>query len=387
MSSLSSCAAEPALPAEQAAAIPADPVVAAAEPDHKGELYGPHCYMIPPQKLAELRELQPWRPVVAAALAWLCIFALVKGFLYFPEAIYLYPLVVLLIAGRAGVFLQLAHEAGHGLIARGKFNDWFGKWIATYPIGLDLKGYREPHLRHHACVNQKCDPLSDSEKYRITDVRNPRLWLLFLKDALGLTALTIRFQYEQPVANKYKDDIKDYLETREGYVAYQAASGNTLWLSFKKYASIALMQTIILGALFSFNVVHYLLLWIVPLITAHMVLMRIRGIAEHGLGLQRHEDVEKKTKGMFYTRSFGTPMNRYWFTPLLWLERALIGSLDVYYHHEHHLYPKVPYYNLHKVHALVAEQVHKNNPEVYAPGYFVCLFYNLRHGKAQAVEA
>jgi len=99
--------------------------------------------------------------------------------------------------------------------------------------------------------------------------------------------------------------------------------------------------------LFKFNPLHYLFLWLIPLMTAHMFLMRVRGIAEHGLGIQLGvKNLAEKTRGIFYTRSFGTPVNRYPFPFLLWLERFLIGSLNVYYHHEHHLYPKVPYYNL-----------------------------------------
>ena len=110
-----------------------------------------------------------------------------------------------------------------------------------------------------------------------------------------------------------------------------------------------------------------------------MVLMRVRGIAEHGLGIQLGiKDLKDKTKGLFYTRSFGTSMNQYSFKPWVWLERFLIGSLNVFYHHEHHLYPKIPYYNLHRIHELVREKVAERNPNVYAQGYFACLFPNLK---------
>jgi fatty acid desaturase len=340
-------------------------------------LYGPRCYRIDQAELTELRELKPWKPALAAALNWVWIFAIVRGFLSFPEYCwYFYPVVIFLIAGRAGLFLQLAHEAGHNLISKGRFNDWFGNWMATHPLGLDLKSYREPHLRHHACVNQVCDPVSDREKYRICEIKNPRLWLLFLKDILGITAISIKFLYESPEANRFEHHIQDYLETEEGYTSYRPSNATSRLQSLKTLASIGLVQLLILAGIFWMNPIHYVLLWLVPLMTAHMVLMRVRGIAEHGLGLQVHAaDLEEKSRGLYYTRSFGTPTNRYAFFPLIWLERALIGSLRVYYHHEHHLYPKVPYYNLHGIHALIAERVRTNNPNTYAKGYFACLFF------------
>ena len=340
-------------------------------------LYGPRLYQLDKQTLEELKILKPYRPVLSAVGAWLWIFLLVKTYLWFPSLKFFYPVFAFLIAGRAGVFLQLVHEAAHGLVSQGKFNHWFGNWIAAYPIGLDLRGYQEGHSRHHVCTNQKCDPISDSEKYRICNIKNPKIWLLFLKDILGITALSVRFMYDQPSANlKHRDIVES--EYEETSAPVQVLSESSLKKTIKKYASISFIQLLILGLLFNFNLIHYLLLWLVPLMTAHMVLMRVRGIAEHGLGIQLGvKNLEEKTQGSFYTRSFGTPVNHYSFPFFVWLERFLIGSLDVYYHHEHHLYPTVPYYNLHRIHQLISEKVKASNPNVYAKGYFACLFFNL----------
>lgn len=342
--------------------------------------YGPGLYKLDKAVLSDLKTLKPYKPVLAAIHAWFWIIVMVKSFLHFPQLVYFYPIIVLFIAGRAGVFLQLAHEAGHRLIAsNAKFNDWFGNWIATYPIGLDLRGYAVPHTRHHACPNRPCDPVSDSEKYQVCDIRSPKLWFLFLKDLLGITAVTIRFLYQQPLSNKEKKDIEDYLETNdEKYLACRAG-GESSWQALKKYLSIGAVQLVILGALFNFNLFHYVILWIVPLMTAHMFLMRVRGIAEHGLGIQLGvTDLERNNRGTLYTRSLGTPANRYSFFLLTLPERLLIGSLNVYYHHEHHLFPKVPYYNLPKLHAMICDKEQACNPFVFASGYFACLLFKPR---------
>lgn len=341
--------------------------------------YSSRWYGIDKETLARLKVLKPYRPILSAFFIWFWITVIVKTFLHVPGLVYFYPIVVFLIAGRAGALLQLAHDAAHGLISKGKFNDWFGNWIACYPIGLDLKGYGEPHLRHHACTNKICDPLSDAEKYKVCDIRTPRLWFLFLKDILGITAVTIQLRYDQPLTNRDKKDIEDYVEHEEGSIAYRVSPGS-LFQTLKKYLSIALVQLLILGILFRFNIFHYILLWLVPLVTAHMFLMRIRGIGEHGLGIQLGiSELDQKNRGTFYTRSFGTPLKRYPFPLLNLLERWLIGSLNVYYHHEHHLYPKVPYYNLPKIHKIISRKTETYNPYVFARGYFDCLFFNLRH--------
>ncbi len=351
--------------------------------------YGPSWYNLDKQELSEAKKLDASKPVWAAVWAWVCIAVLIKGYLFlwdhYSWAIYLYPVFALFIAGRGGVFLQLAHEAAHGLISPDKkFNDWFGHWMSTAPLGFDLRGYTEGHMRHHACTNQvSCDPASDIEKYKFVDISKPRMWGLFLKDITGFTALFVRLMYDQPNLNKYRRDIQEYLETEEGYTQVDADQ-LTMADKLKKYGSIALVQLVVLGALFKFNVFHYGFLWFLPLATAHMFLMRVRGVAEHGMGLQlglTQAELEKKTRGMFFTRSFGTPANRYSIPGLNFIERCLIGSLDVYYHHEHHLFPKVPYYNLARVHRLVADKVKGFNPAVYAKGYFACLFFNFRHNQ------
>lgn len=344
--------------------------------------YGPSWYNIDPKTLSELKTLRGHKPLWAAFWAWVWIAVLVKTYLAFPQLKYFYPLVVLFIAGRAGVFLQLAHEAAHGLISSNqKFNNWFGHWIATGPIGFDLKGYAEGHIGHHACTNQvQCDPASDIEKYKVVDVKSPKLWFSFLKDAVGFTALFVRMMYDKPDINKYKDELNGYANSEENYTF--EPDDKSIGSFIHKYIAIGIWQIAIIGLLFNFNILHYILLWAVPLITAHMVLMRVRGIAEHGLGPQLGFTAwERRTRGTFFTRSFGTPAKQYKIPGFNFLERCLIGSLDVYYHHEHHLFPKVPYYNLAKVHKLIAEDVKKNNPYTYVPGYFSCLFFNMRHDR------
>ena len=110
-----------------------------------------------------------------------------------------------------------------------------------------------------------------------------------------------------------------------------------------------------------------------------MFLMRIRGIAEHGLSKKIEYFVTKTSEGLYYTRSFLTNVNKYKFTPLIWVEKLLIGSFSVHYHHEHHLDAKIPHYNLKKFHEIVKNEVDKKIiTPIYEKGYFSAAFRTVK---------
>jgi fatty acid desaturase len=228
------------------------------------------------------------------------------------------------------------------------------RWLCAYPIGVFYDGYVKGHMRHHAGTNTETDPAADTEKYRITDFRDPKLYLLLLKDISGLTAFEIFFAYKQ---------------TEEG--------GQQDTSRIKTLACLSVCQLVVMGVLFQYHVLHYILLWIIPAISPHMFLMRIRGIAEHGLSKQLGVAVTQGWQGNFYTRSFGTEQKHYRFAPFVWLERLLIGSLSVYHHHEHHLLPTVPFYHLGTVHRKIGARVAELNPDVYASGYVAAALKNI----------
>lgn len=284
-----------------------------------------------------------------------------------PYFWFVYPLAAFVIASRQGALLNIVHEASHYLVCRDrKWNDIVGKWLCATPIGVDFDGFRRGHKVHHLHAGTPMDPPSDTEKYKVVRLSSPKLWLLFLKDLSGITALSIFFAYKSGGAAKEASDDK-----KTGPVA--------------KLAALSAVQLVLLGALFQFDIAHYLLLWIVPAISPHMFLMRIRGIAEHGLPLQIGAPVGSGREGSTLTRSFLTPARRYGLAFLLNpLEKLLIGSIGIHYHHEHHALPGVPYYHLPKVHAVTSKQLSEKNPElydlVYERGYFSAFLAGLtRH--------
>jgi fatty acid desaturase len=321
--------------------------------------YNPWQYDLDRNLVRDMHKLEPARSGFAVAAAWVEIFCLILASVYLLPAAYfwwLYVVLIFFIAGRQGALLQLVHDGAHSSLSRSKpVNDAVGKFLCALPLGVNYEGYASGHMRHHTYTATDSDPPSDSEKYAVVDYYDPKLYLLFLKDLCGISALSVFLSYLNNASGDKKGD--------------QAEEPASLLMRLRGPAQLCAVQLVVLGALFQFNIVNYILLWLVPASCIHMFLMRIRGMAEHGLAKQLHKRVARAEEGTFYTRSFGTPFNRYAFAPFVWLERALIGSFNVYYHHEHHLFPNVPFYNLPKLHKMMVRDIAAANRDVYAKGY------------------
>jgi fatty acid desaturase len=315
------------------------------------------------QEFHALDESQTTKSILSIWVQIVALGVLVTHVIPFSLLVWLYVPLAFFIAGRQGVLLQLVHEGAHSLLSSSKAkNHFIGQWFCAFPIGVDFNGYTSGHVTHHGYAGTTRDPKSDSDKYSVTDFKDPRLYALFLRDMFGLSALSVFFDYSSD-NQKSKD--------KTGFVL-------RLYSLCSKLAKVGSVQIVILLVAFQGDLIKYILFWPIPAATAHMVLMRFRGIAEHGLARQLDERVKKPQQGMYFTRSFFTEKNQYGFKPVIWLEKLLIGSLNVNYHHEHHLFPKVPHYNLKKVHAAISETASQWNPDIYAKGYFAAALLSLK---------
>ena len=342
--------------------------------------YGASIYSLSSSKLKELHELDKMRSVRAIVIVWIEIFAIVSVAQYVLSTDYFWMTYVplsFLIAGRQGALLQLAHEGNHGMLTQSKeLNDLLANWFCTLPVGVSFEGFRAGHLRHHAGVGTDEDPRSDAEKYRITDFRKPILYLLLVKDLIGLTAFLVFREYTGKTVSP-SDKQRRVAVVVKKMVHMCIAQAVVVFVFFQ---GISVIDTGPLSLSYSRlldSLVAYVLFWIVPAVGPHMFLMRFRGIAEHGLSRQLNIQTNRQDSGMYYTRSFLTPKRQYSFRVAVWIERILIGSFNINYHHEHHLYPKVPWYNLPTLHALIGDQILKQNSDVYARGYFSAAMRNV----------
>lgn len=324
----------------------------------KGDSYNRFSLNLNFDELRALEKLDNNRNFYSLAILYSVTFILVFLSIKLTELNYLFFIPLsFLIAGRQGAFLQLIHECSHGLFHEDqKINDFFGQYLLGCVIGVNFKGYRSGHNNHHANTATSEDTPSDSDKFKEVNVKKIELYKLFLKDLLGISALNVFFSYVG-VNKKNKNGDKRF-------------SG--LFTLLK----LSVVQLIVLS-LFKFNLLNYFLFWIFPLVSPHMFLMRVRGMAEHGQANQLGCGVESTDAGVFYTRSFLTQNSNYQYSFLNYLEKTLIGSYNVHYHHEHHLFPKVPWYNLKKLSEKINQNIEKKNySRVYRKGYFSAAFIN-----------
>jgi fatty acid desaturase len=268
---------------------------------------------------------------------------------------FFYFITIFFIAGRQGAFLQLIHDASHNLISKNsKKNDFFGEYLVGYPIGVNFLGFRSGHNNHHSNTATVNDSPSDLDKYLDVNYKKFNLYYSFLKDLLGVSAIKVFFSYNS--TNKALDS--SFFSKKKV-------------LSLVKIASVQLFILL----LFRFNILNYFLFWVYPLVGPHMFLMRIRGMAEHGQSNQLGCVSENNSAGTFYTRSFLTHVDTYSSKLLYLLEKVLIGSYNVNYHHEHHLFPNVPWYNLPSLSQKISDKIKKlDNSKVYNKGYLAAAF-------------
>ena len=311
-------------------------------------------------ELKALEILDEKKTFIALAILYfttaLLIFVSIKltyyNFLFYIPCIFL-------IAGRQGALVQLVHEASHFLVSKNiKLNDFFGNYLCAFPIGVNFAGFRSGHNNHHVNTATPNDSPTDLDKYRVVDTKKFDLYKLFIKDLVGISALEVFLSYG-----------KNKTET----VNIEKKSKKKFFLTLTK---LSLTQLLIL-TLFGFNIINYILFWIIPLISPHMFLMRIRGLAEHGQSNQLGCTAETNSAGTFYTRSFLTEVNSYKSAIVVFLEKILIGSFNVNFHHEHHIFPNIPWYNLKKLSKLISKNVQKNNSSTtYRKGYVEAAFIN-----------
>lgn len=227
----------------------------------------------------------------------------------------LYLVTVMWVGARQQGLAVLMHEGAHHLLFRHRrWNDLVAEVLLGWPIGVSMQSYRSMHFRHHRYTNTDQDP--DWVRNRPDALRAVRSW----GEALQILA---GFRGEQ------RQLLKMVMSFRRDHTT----GGGPGWVVARLSC-----YGLVLGAITSFRFwAAFVLYWVVPLTTWFLVIMRLRGIAEHFA-------VEKEAVGVSRTTHLS-----------LW-ERLFVAPHNVNYHIEHHLYPSVPFYRLPELHALLMNE-------------------------------
>jgi len=273
---------------------------------------------LPPAKIKELSALQPGRALAATAEEWAAIAASIAICVYFWHPA-LYLLAVMVIGSRQHALLILGHDASHYRYLPTRWqNDLFANLLLMWPTFASVEGFRKFHGTHHQFTNLPGDG-------------NRHIWYthdamgelepgwVFPKTRLGLALVLLR---------------RAFFFTGMFWIV-RGLVGSFLipsphWMLVAKLA----FYLGVAGALTVFDAWGgFLLYWLVPFCTWHILVQYVRIICEHSA-------VESDEEEYSITRS----------TIPTWLESIFILPRNVGYHLEHHWYPSVPFYRLPELH-------------------------------------
>ena len=269
-----------------------------------------------PKIVKKLSVLKPWLSVSHIALEYIFIIGAVVLCTMFWHPL-LYLVCIMWIGARQHAIAIMIHDASHYRILKNrKTNDFVSELFLAFPLFVTMRGYRLSHLAHHRHMNTEYDP--DWVSKETPDWVFPKSrWELFIM----LAKITLGANLFWMIRLIVKGGRPDAAENKK--IASRAFT-----LSRIAY------YVVLLGTLTYFGWwLHYLLYWIVPMMTWLQLILRLRSIAEH-FGIE-YDDRE-------YTGARTTYPNLF--------DRTFLVSKNVWFHLDHHLYPSVPFFNLPQLH-------------------------------------
>ena len=271
-----------------------------------------------------LAKLQSRSDLIGLALivhCWAMIFAAMALFYVFPNPL-TFILAIMIIGARQLGLAVLMHDAAHNALFKTlSWNDTLADWLCAYPMMARTDAYRRYHLVHHTRTQQEDDPdLILSKPFPIT---RKSLRRKIIRDLTGQTG------YQQR-----KAQILNALGPKELGLVGRLKHFNS------KLGRWVLTNWVILAACSAlFHWSYYLMFWLLPFMTYHMAITRLRNIAEHAI-VPDNNDAFRSSRT----------------TKTSWLDRIVIAPYWVNYHVEHHLIMHVPCYRLPLFHKYLKQQ-------------------------------
>jgi len=293
------------------------------------------------QELVELSQLRTDRIILDLGRTWLFILITLQVALSL-RLLPVYVLAFVLIACFQNALTLWAHEASHYSLSRKKdLNDKLGDFFVAGPLGMTIGQYRWHHVPHHLYLN---DPEREVNPLAWICIRGTHLFKELFQGMMGKYGIQALSRYGYSADDPKYDNRPG--RTRASLISFVISN----------------------GALFAFCALQgqwwaYFALWIGPIFTLTLIIGNFRTLVEHqassdvcDVGLVKLPPITRVIKS----------------NPI---ERFLIAPVGLYFHHEHHMFPAVPYHRLRDVRKLLEERGYfSSNEIVYGDGYIRTLW-------------
>ena len=315
----------------------APPASAARGEEFRDDLRTPGALNAQARKALSAQELLPFtqlddvRSLLAMAQTGLLLVvagALIVGLWGSP---WMLAGVVLMGIAQHSLFI-LSHEAAHyRLLSHRGANDVLGRLIGM-SSGVSMCTYRVTHRLHHNNLYGSEDP--DTAIHGGYPRGRAYLLRKLAQDIVGWNAWkTYAYFFGAPAINEDTQRAIRPLDDTSPQLR-KAARQDRYWVVGAHIA----MPLVIYAVAGWQGLVVYLVVWILPLMTALQPILRLRAVCEHGAV----SDLSSPLTAARSNRTLGNWPNR--------VLGAVLFPHHVNYHLEHHLYPAVPHYHLPALH-------------------------------------
>ncbi len=288
--------------------------------------------VLPPEVLAELTRLSPWRSTLAVGTTLVTI-AVLLGVAWTNFTWWVVIPAVVLIGIQQHALFVLAHDSAHYRLYETRWlNDAIGRFVGTIG-GVSMMSYRVIHRLHHNNLYGEVDP--DIALHGGYPRGRAYLLKKLVKDVCGLTAFkTYAYFFGNPAINANTQQAQRPLDDTSA--ALRTAARRDRWGVVAFHVSAPIV-TLALGG--PVALAKFLVLWTLPLVTVIQPILRLRAICEHGA-----------------VTDLSTPLTAARTNLVGPFARFVMFPHHVNYHVEHHLFPAVPHYRLPRLHAELAQR-------------------------------
>lgn len=260
---------------------------------------------------------------------WHCILAVLEDYIVIIAAVSLsllyswwcYPITLVIVGARQRALATLTHEAAHKTLARSRWlNNLAGSALSGHLVFQLLHPYSRSHVsQHHGMFGNVSDDPDLAEHVRLglyddTPRRASKLRAYLFGLFLGAHAIKY-------IAHLFKARFQISDTRVERHELFRFAA---LWT--------VLLSSLVLTGTFQ----HFIFFWVVPYLTSFLIIGQAIELTEHYPSVLRHD------LDIFRSRNRHPGK----------IEKFFTGIHAENFHLEHHLKPRIPFWNLEKANSL-----------------------------------